>query len=431
MKKKLLVAILATTATFCCILGFTACGGGDEGHKHSYTDNVVPPTCTTDGYTEHTCDCGYSYRDNDLLRTAHTFDREVATEQYKSGDATCTQKAVYFKSCICGLIGTEMFEYGETEAHAFEQIPNERYLMSEADCIHKAVYYKSCRVCGAEDTETFEYGGLTDHNYEDRVCTVCKDRLPSEGLGYMLSDDESYYIVVEPGLCRDTDIVIASEYEGLPVKAIRQYTFSPNFNPGRLKITSIAIPDSITFIDRYAFRDCTNLKAVYITDVAAWCNIEFADMTSNPLYYTGNLYLNGELINELIIPDGVTEIRDGAFYHCYNITKVTLPDSITSIGNSAFERCTYLKSITIPDGVTTIEAGAFESCNSLESITIPDSITSIKTYSLSGCIGLKDINFKGTMEQWNTIEKDSGWQYMTGTYTVHCTNGDIAKSDDV
>ena len=169
-------------------------------------------------------------------------------------------------------------------------------------------------------------------------------------------------------------------------------------------LTSITIPDGVESIGASAFSGCTSLKAVYITDLAAWCGISFSGSSSNPLYYAGNLYLNGSLVTDLAIPDSVTSIGSYAFWGCSSLTSITIPDSVTSIGTNAFSGCTSLASITIPDSVTNIASGAFYNCTALTSIT-----------------------FKGTQAQWNEISKGSSWDTSTGSYTVYCTDGTISK----
>ncbi len=100
---------------------------------------------------------------------------------------------------------------------------------------------------------------------------------------------------------------------------------------------------------------------------------------------------------------------------------------VTSIGNYAFWHCTGLTSITIPDSVTSIGLQAFYYCGGLTSITIPNSVTSIELCAFEGCSELTEILYGGTTEQWNAIEKDHAWNYNTGEYILHCTDGDVKK----
>ena len=224
-------------------------------------------------------------------------------------------------------------------------------------------------------------------------------------------------------------------------------------------LTSVTIPDSVTSIGYYAFRncsgltsviigngvtsigdsafyDCSGLKNIYITDLAAWCKISGLD---NLMYYGSNeknLYLNGEPVTNLTIPDSVTIIGKKAFYGCNGLTSVTISDSVTSIGDSAFKGCdniirkskgicyvdkwivgvvnkslttaeianttrgiadyslygcSGLISVTIPDSVTSIGNSALQNCSGLTSVTIPDSVTSIGNYAFSGCSGLTSV----------------------------------------
>ena len=93
----------------------------------------------------------------------------------------------------------------------------------------------------------------------------------------------------------------------------------------------------------------------------------------------------------------------------------------------AFSSCSGLTSVTIPDSVTSIGKYAFFGCRGLTSVTIPDSVTSIGDYSFNDCSSLTSINYKGTKEQWRAISKKRYWNYNTGRYTIHCTDGDTAK----
>ena len=142
-------------------------------------------------------------------------------------------------------------------------------------------------------------------------------------------------------------------------------------------LTSIVIPNSVTSIGERAFYNCSGLKEVHINDLSAWCNISFGGSDANPLCYAKNLYLNGELVTELVIPEGITEIKNYAFSSCSGLTSIVIPNSVTSIGNSAFYWCDGLTSITIPNSVTSIGDFAFSGCWGLTSIVIGNSVTSI------------------------------------------------------
>ena len=144
-------------------------------------------------------------------------------------------------------------------------------------------------------------------------------------------------------------------------------------------LISITLPASISKIGDYAFNGCTSLEAVYISDIEAWCKISFGSglTNSNPLAYAHNLYLDGKLLTELIIPNGITEIKNAAFDGCKSIVSVIISDSVTSIGYGAFRDCSNLESINIPENITIIGDSAFEGCASLLNINLPDSIKSI------------------------------------------------------
>ena len=83
---------------------------------------------------------------------------------------------------------------------------------------------------------------------------------------------------------------------------------------GCSKLTSVTIPNSVTSIGENAFVYCSGLKKVIVKDIAAWCGIKFGGFDSNPLYYAKHIYSDEDTeITNLIIPNSVTSIGDGAF----------------------------------------------------------------------------------------------------------------------
>ncbi len=187
----------------------------------------------------------------------------------------------------------------------------------------------------------------------------------------------------------------------------------------------VTIPDSVTSIGDYAFYDCdilTNvtmgrgvtsigsyafnsgsLKAVYITDLVAWCNIDFEGISSNPLYCARSLYLNNSSVTELVIPDSVTDIRNFTFSNCDKITSITIPSSVTSIGKEAFNNCTSLTSITIPDSVTSIGENAFYYNSNVTSVKMGKGVQSVGNGAFAGCSKIENV-YITDLTSWCHIE---------------------------
>ena len=158
--------------------------------------------------------------------------------------------------------------------------------------------------------------------------------------------------------------------------------------------SSVTIGEDVTSIGSSAFYGCSSLKSVYISDIAAWCNLSFGKVDYNSSY---SLYLNNELVTDLTIPNSVTEIKYSAFEGCSSLKSVTIPDSVTTIGNLAFKGCSSLASVTIPNSVTKIQNAVFSDCSSLTSITIPNSVTEIEGSAFSDCSSLKNVTIPNSV----------------------------------
>ena len=215
--------------------------------------------------------------------------------------------------------------------------------------------------------------------YITDVAAWCKIDFINNGFGNSTANPLFYADNLYLNGALVTDVVIPDG-----VTKISDYLFSCN------SLTSVMIPDSVTSIGYGAFSDCSSLKNVYIADADAWCKMNFKSSTANPLVYANNLYLNGTLVTDVVIPDGVTKIS-AYLFSCNSLTSVTIPNSVTSIDSHAFYYCSSLTSVTIPNGVKDIEDYTFFGCSSLSSVTIPDSVTYIDDEAFSSCSSLTNV----------------------------------------
>ena len=126
---------------------------------------------------------------------------------------------------------------------------------------------------------------------------------------------------------------------------------------------------------------------------------------------------------DIVVPEGVTTIGDGAFKWGSGMTSIVLPAGLTSIGAEAFQWCESLTSIVLPEGVTTIGEGAFQFCRSLRSVTIPESVTSIGLRAFYGC---GNITFPGASEALLERIHENDFVITDGTLKkYHGSGGDV------
>lgn len=158
---------------------------------------------------------------------------------------------------------------------------------------------------------------------------------------------------------------------------------------GCRSIYSLELPASVRTVGNQAFMGMNTLRFVTVNEgvtsfgedcfersnliaqtnyngsLAEWCNISFANAAANPAAKSHNFVLNGEMINKLVIPQGVTEIKDFAFYYNIRIDTIVLPESLTAIDSMAFYRLTNLKRIVLNGNPAAINvhADAFSAVN--------------------------------------------------------------------
>ena len=149
------------------------------------------------------------------------------------------------------------------------------------------------------------------------------------------------------------------------------------------KVKRIKIADGVTSIKEDAFFNCKNLTEVIIPDSVTTIG-DFA-------------FANCEELKTIKIPKNVTSIGRGAFCGCIYMTSIIIPDSVTTIEDSTFSNCMRLETIKIPNSVTSIGEGAFLNCARLASIIIPDSVTSIGKLAFADCNRFKTIKIPNSV----------------------------------
>ena len=133
-------------------------------------------------------------------------------------------------------------------------------------------------------------------------------------------------------------------------------------------LSQITLPKSITYIGKKAFGGCENLKGIHISDVGAWCNVQFADIDAQPLRFAKKLYLHDKLLKHMVIPSGTREIGESAFWGCESILSVRISNNVKKIGAFAFKDCSEFRSLLLPESIEEIGPEAFKGCKKLDMV---------------------------------------------------------------
>ncbi len=262
-------------------------------HNYGSFATVKDATCAEGGVRERVCNtCGHKDTESTAKLSEHAYGEGTVLTA-----ATCTEAGE--KEVTCSVCSNKTTQRIEPLGHT----PADKWIYDDEG------HWKACTECEYARIDETHTGHEWDEN---NVCTGCGVTKFTSGLGYELREDGTYAVGVGVltyhGFLSQKNIVIPSEYKGIPVTAIKDHAGWTS------ELQSLVIPDSITHIGSYAF------ASVKIP------------------------------IN---LPSSVKTIASEAFA-TYAYTSVVIPNSVESIGERAFEQCDNLKSLTLGNGIKSI-----------------------------------------------------------------------------
>ena len=85
--------------------------------------------------------------------------------------------------------------------------------------------------------------------------------------------------------------------------------------------------------------------------------------------------------------------------------------------------------VRLPENAIKISSEAFKDCVCLKYVAFYPSVTEIGQTAFRGCTALSEINFRGTLSQWNAVEKGEMWNKNIPAKVVHCSDGELSLEE--
>lgn len=342
--------------------------------------------------------------------------------------------------------------------------------LKEATCTELGLQERSCLIC-KQYKEQQKFQNTTNHDYKGYICSRCGDSIAPFDTKFVLSEDETYYIlnsidVTEDAREEDNSYTVPSEYEGKPVKEIAAKAL---LNCDTLE--TVIIPNTIEKIGEGALMGCRKIKYLTIPFVGSdkdgtipyfghIFGVPNSTAGMQPIsqgtgetyrkYYISPVLTNitvtgGELFEncfencstvKVVKYEGDGEvIHDGAFKNCISLDKFEFPITLSKFGNNAFYMCTELDVFPLSEGIEeigdycfagvktdylsfpsslhTIGEYAFIDCNFIKNVTIPANIERLSNHMFEGCSALETV----------TLMDSVGSSYKIKSIGNYCFNG--------
>jgi hypothetical protein len=197
---------------------------------------------------------------------------------------------------------------------------------------------------------------------------------PASDFKYVLDDLKGNSIVITGYIGKAATVVIPSDIEGYPVKAIGAF----HKNGTDDVAANVTLPDGVIAIN---FSGCASLQTINLPISVTIIN--FSDCTS---------------LQTINLPDSITNLPYNAFYNCTSLTSIVLPKTFDNFqtnsrgAGGAFSGCTSLVAVIIQSNISTIPYKTFENCSALTTLNINGNIKDIKDGAFYHCDNLTTVN---------------------------------------
>ena len=188
-------------------------------------------------------------------------------------------------------------------------------------------------------------------------------------------------------------------------------------------MTSVKIPESITYVGSLGFKECTSLDSLVFPNddmkfsywyVCQGCtNLTYVRLPEHLTRLSYFMFAECENLESIRIPESCVSFPDYTFFRCYKLKNVNIPYCVPILGMADFYECYELEHLDIPPTVTSIGKQTFTRCKKLRTLELPNSVTKFGWYTFEECVfkhltlpsHMKDLKDGGCLEMCSGISE--------------------------